>query len=44
MPLIRYFGFVGTGLVLLLIGLGWCFPQPTVESPEQWANHQDSIG
>jgi hypothetical protein len=27
MPLIRYFAFVGTGLVLLLIGLGWCFPQ-----------------
>jgi hypothetical protein len=31
MPLIRYFGFVGTGLVLLLIGLGWCFPQPAEE-------------
>ena len=28
MPLIRYFSFVGSALVLLLIGLGWCFPQP----------------
>jgi hypothetical protein len=31
MPLVRYFVFVGTGLVLLLIGLGWCFPQPAEE-------------
>jgi hypothetical protein len=38
MPLIRYFGFVGTGLVLLLIGLGWCFPQPTAESPGSVSN------
>jgi hypothetical protein len=29
MPLIKYFGFVGSALVLLLIGLGWCFPQPS---------------
>jgi hypothetical protein len=36
--LIRYFGFVGTGLVLLLIGLGWCFPQPTAESPGSVSN------
>jgi hypothetical protein len=38
MPLIGYFGFVGTGLVLLLIGLGWCFPQPTAESPGSVSN------
>jgi len=31
MPLIKYFGFVGSALVLLLIGLGWCFPQPLPE-------------
>ncbi|MEY9401994.1 hypothetical protein ABIF66_001800 [Bradyrhizobium japonicum] len=28
MPLMKYFGFVGSVLVLLLIGIGWCFPQP----------------
>src|SRR5215471_4161909 len=38
MPLIRYFGFVGTGLVLLLIGLDWCFPQPTAEPPGSVSN------
>lgn len=27
MPLMRYFGFVGSGLVLLLVGIGWWFPQ-----------------
>jgi hypothetical protein len=26
MPLIRYFGFVGSALVLLLVGIGWVFP------------------
>ena len=31
MPLLRYFGFVGSALVLLLFGLGWCFPQPVAE-------------
>src|ERR1700746_94700 len=31
MPLIKYFGFVGSALVLLLIGSGWCFPQPPSE-------------
>jgi hypothetical protein len=31
MPLVRYFGFVGSVLVLLLIGLGWCLPQPVSE-------------
>jgi hypothetical protein len=34
MPLIKYFGFVGSALVLLLIGLGWCFPQPLSEPRE----------
>jgi hypothetical protein len=38
MPLIRYFGFVGTGLVLLLVGLDWYFPQPTAESPGSVSN------
>jgi hypothetical protein len=33
MPLTRYFSFVGSALVLLLIGLGWCFPQPVSEPP-----------
>ena len=28
MPLLRYFGFVGSALVTLLFGLSWCFPQP----------------
>jgi hypothetical protein len=27
MPLMKYFGFVGSALVLLLIGLAWCLPQ-----------------
>ena len=31
MPLIKYFGFVGSVLILLLIGLGWWFPQPLSE-------------
>lgn len=31
MPLMRYFGSVGSGLILLLIGIGWCFPQPATE-------------
>ena len=34
MPLIKYFGFVGSALVLLLIGSGWCFPQPPSEPPK----------
>jgi hypothetical protein len=34
MPLIKYFGFVGSALVLLLIGSGWCFPHPPSEPPE----------
>ena len=31
MPLLRYFGFAGSALVLLLFGLSWCFPQPVAE-------------
>ncbi|TYL76758.1 hypothetical protein [Bradyrhizobium cytisi] len=31
MPLIRYFGFVGSALVLLLVGIDWCLPQPAAE-------------
>ena len=31
MPLIKYFGFVGSALVLLLIGIGWFFSQPVPE-------------
>ncbi|MCK1481505.1 hypothetical protein IVB25_01765 [Bradyrhizobium sp. 193] len=27
MPLIKYCGFVGSALVLLLIAISWCFPQ-----------------
>jgi hypothetical protein len=26
-PLMKYFGFVGSALVLLLIAIGWCLPQ-----------------
>jgi hypothetical protein len=26
MPLTRYFGYVGSTLLLLLIGISWCFP------------------
>jgi hypothetical protein len=37
MPLIRYFGFVGSALVLLLIGMGWCFPQHAVEPSDHGA-------
>ena len=31
MPLLRYFGFAGSALVLLLFGLSWCFSQPVSE-------------
>jgi hypothetical protein len=31
MPLMRYFGFVGSALFLLLFGLAWYLPQPVVE-------------
>jgi hypothetical protein len=31
MPLMKYFGFVGSTLFLLLIGTGWFFPQPIIE-------------
>jgi hypothetical protein len=29
--LIKYFGFVGSALVVLLFGMSWCFPQPINE-------------
>jgi hypothetical protein len=44
MPFIRYFSFVGGALVLLLIGLSWCFPQPVSWQCCRWTNDQDSIG
>src|SRR5262245_41140926 len=31
MPLLRYFGFAGSALVLLLFGLSWSVPQPVAE-------------
>src|SRR5258705_5532853 len=31
MPLLRYFGFAGSALVLLLFGLSWTVPQPVAE-------------
>lgn len=31
MPLMKYFVFVGSALVLLLIGIGWFFQQPVPE-------------
>jgi hypothetical protein len=31
MPLMRYFGFVGSALLLLLFALDWYLPQPVVE-------------
>jgi hypothetical protein len=31
MPLLRYFGFVGSALLLLLLGLNWYLPQPAAE-------------
>ena len=31
MPLLGYFGFGGSALVILLFGLSWCFPQPVAE-------------
>jgi hypothetical protein len=34
MPLIKYFVFVGSALVVLLLAIGWWFPQPLSEVPE----------
>lgn len=31
MPLMKYFGYVGIALVLLMVGIGWWFPQPGLE-------------
>ena len=30
MPLMKYFGFVGSALVVLLIAISWCFPQQAI--------------
>ena len=38
MPLMKYFGFVGSVLVLLLLGLGWYLPQPTAEPVRAGSN------
>jgi hypothetical protein len=27
MPLMKYFGYVGSALLLLMVTIGWCFPQ-----------------
>ena len=34
MPLIGYFGFVGSALLLVLIGMGWCLPPPAIDTPD----------
>jgi len=31
MPLMKYFGFVGSALVLLLLAMNWLLPEPTAE-------------
>ena len=31
MPLMRYFGFVGSALLMLLLGLNWFLPQAISE-------------
>ena len=46
MPLMKYFGFVGSALVLLLLGLGWYLPQPTAEPVRagiKQVGHQDQF-
>jgi hypothetical protein len=30
MPLMKYFGYVGSALLLLMVTIGWCFPQQGV--------------
>jgi hypothetical protein len=35
MPLMKYFCFVGSALVLLLFGLDWFLPRP-VSDPSRW--------
>jgi hypothetical protein len=42
MPLIKYFGFVGSALILLLIGLGWCLP-PQVAEPAGGSTDRPAI-
>jgi uncharacterized membrane protein len=41
MPLMKYFGFVGSALVILLFGLSWCFPQPVSVPVRSGIGHQD---
>ena len=46
MPLLRYFGFAGSALVLLLFGLSWLFPTTTAGAYPQrnrQAGHQDQF-
>ncbi|WP_354208765.1 MULTISPECIES: hypothetical protein [unclassified Bradyrhizobium] len=43
MPLIKYFGFVGSALVLWLVGLGWCLPQQQVMEPTGGSTERPAI-
>lgn len=38
MPFMKYFGYVGSVLVILMIGIGWWFPQP---QPDPVATDQE---
>ena len=38
MPLMKYFGYVGSALLLLLFGLNWFLPQPVLEPIHPGAN------
>ncbi|MGY3354812.1 hypothetical protein ACVWZK_001475 [Bradyrhizobium sp. GM0.4] len=40
MPLMRYFGFIGSALALLLIGTGWWFPPPGPDLASNVAERQ----
>lgn len=40
MPLLRYFGFVGSVLALLLVGMGWGVPQPKPDIVSDVAERQ----
>ncbi len=46
MPLMKYFVFVGSALVLLLLAMNWLLPEPTAEpvySRHPEACHQDQF-
>ena len=46
MPLMKYFVFVGSALVLLLLAMNWLLPDPTAEpvySSIREARHQDQF-